>query len=87
MKDDEDFVVLRATIGARMQSGQSADGIARELWKQGYREKATTIRRQLKLAREALSLISNNVSNDDNAHLLSTLANSAIDAIRKEGEA
>ena len=35
--ESEDFVVLCATIGARMQAKQSADGITRELWKQGYR--------------------------------------------------
>lgn len=42
MDDDEDFLVLRATIGARMHAGQSADGIARVLWSQGYRENAAT---------------------------------------------
>ncbi len=56
MKEDEDFVVLRATIGARMQAGQSAHGIATVLWEQGYREKATTTRAQLKVAVEALKL-------------------------------
>lgn len=82
MSDDEDFVVLRATIGARMQSGQSADGIARELWKQGYREKATTARRQLEIAREGLKTLNELCEGVFGAGV----ADSILDAIKKEGE-
>lgn len=37
MDDGEEFVVLRAAIGARMEVGMHAQGIAEALWKAGYR--------------------------------------------------
>ena len=43
MDDDEDFLVLRASIGARIQVKASADNIARALWKDGWRLPGTDL--------------------------------------------
>lgn len=37
MDDEQEIIVIRSIIGARMQAGQKPDGIARALWEDGYR--------------------------------------------------
>ena len=37
MDDEQEIIVIRSIIGARMQAGQKPDGIARALWEANYR--------------------------------------------------